>query len=110
MDNVALDRFLTTEPSQLHYDRWLDEVMSHISEDDISSDDFNKDFDDFIEPLLLKLSTGGTGNHGFIKAEFSAFVVKRRWWIMNKQREMKAYMERKKQFMNECINWWHQII
>jgi hypothetical protein len=110
MDNIALDRFLTTEPSQLHYDKWLDEVLSHISEEDISSDDFNKDFDNFIEPLLIKLSTAGTLPHGFVRPSFAALVVNRRWWFMNKQREMKAYMVRKKKFFEDNINWWNQII
>ncbi len=103
MDKEALDRFLTSEPSQLHYDRWLDNVMKYISEDDISSDDFNNDFDSFIEPLLLKLSVSGTGYHGFVAASFAAVVVKRRYWIMREQRKLKEFFE-------EHINWWYQII
>jgi hypothetical protein len=110
MDKVALDNFLTTEPSQLHYDRWLDKVLSHISEEEINSDDFNKDFNDFIEPLLIKLSTAGTLPHGFVQPSFAALVVKRRHWIFKKKRELSEFMERKKKFFEENINWWYQII
>ena len=81
-----LDRWLTNEPSQLHYDRWLDKVLSYIKEEDISQNDWDNDWHNFIEPLLIKLSQSGTGNHGFVNPDFAASVVVRRHQILKRKR------------------------
>lgn len=82
MDKNSLDSFLTNEPNNSHYDKWLDKVLGGISEDEISQYDFDSHFDSFIEPLLLKLSTSGTMAHGFVSPSFASDVIKRRFRLM----------------------------
>lgn len=92
MSISSYDQWLSTEPDQKEYDKWLDQVLSHITDKEIPQTEWDEHFDKIIEPGLLSLSISGTNPHGFVTPDFAADVIKNtlRW---------------RKQYFPDCNTW-----
>lgn len=78
---IDFDKMITTEPDN-GYDKWCDEVWKIVTReysDDITAEDVNNYWDNFFEPLTLRLSVGGTLPSGGCNPDFAASAIRMRW-------------------------------
>lgn len=80
----GMDKYLTTEPDN-GYEKWCNEVWELVSKGneakgfEIPQQDVDDYWDNFFEPLTLKLSVSGTRPSGGCTPDFAALVIMRRW-------------------------------
>lgn len=86
----GLDKYLTT-PFDNGYQLWCDTVWTLVGDIEVTlippptQDEINDYWDNFFEPLTIKLSTCGTLPSGGCAPSFAATVICSRWRILNSQ-------------------------
>lgn len=89
----AYDKWLTTEPDN-GFDHWTNEVWKLISEDEISSKDYEEN-EVFFDDGLLALSEIRTTSHrgNFVSPQFAALSIKLSFRILKRNPDCKTYKD-----------------